>query len=342
MKSVVQEFIKDVAIPTHYIFLGNRSDGSKWFTAKWGMVMDTDGIYCYLGDRDPDGRDRTCNLIGLVNYKNGVIRFFDNETLRGMFSSDELEELKKQCGGEFLSFEQINKDFLHSFEVESSDENKLYPLPDDVGSPYYEDYHDYNMFEYLLNTQKFLSREGLNSSMDDILVIDSNGYDSGVFFSTDWGWYGDISRRWLASATYPEYPNFDMKHEWDSFVAILDEMAEEDLANPDSDIKKCVDMQKAAQGKDIVEIAFRLTDGNELVAPIDAHAFENGNAILTGYGPIINLDECYLCDLNDFENYSDVLKDRNKCYGKAKYWIEQKQITCISDYYTEKEIWPLP
>lgn len=101
-------------------------------------------------------------------------------------------------------------------------------------------------------------------------------------------------------------------------------------------------MQKAAQGKDIVEIAFLLTDGNELVAPIDARAFENGNAILTGYGPIINLDEYYLGDLNDFENYSDVLKDRNKCYGKAKYWIEQKQITCISDYYTEKEIWPLP
>lgn len=182
MKSIVQEFIKKIANPARYIFLGNSSDGSKWFTAKWGMVIDIDGIYCHLGDRDPNGQDCKCNLIGLVNYNNGVIRFFDNETLRSMFNSDELEELKKQCGGEFLSFEQVKKDFLHSFEVESSDEKELYSLPDDVGCPDYDDYHDYNMLEYLLNTQKFLNRESLKTSMDVLTVIESSGYDDGVFF----------------------------------------------------------------------------------------------------------------------------------------------------------------
>lgn len=340
MKGIVQKFLKDVATPENPIFLGHGPDGANWFTAKWGMVMETDGIYCYLGDRDPNGDDRVCKLIGLVNYENKAIRFFDNETLRSMFSADELEKLKELSGGKFLSFEQINKDFLHSFDVESSDENKLYPLPDDVGCPDYEGYHDYNMLEYLLNTQKFMSREGLKSSMEDSLTIENNGYDSSVFYSTTCGWYGDISRRWLASATYPEYPNFDMKHEWDLFVEELDEMKEEDLADPNSNTKKYIDMQKAVQGHDIVEITFSLYCFSEAVAPIHSCAFESGNVTLTGYGPIINFDECYPGNLDDFEEIRDVLHGRNEFYGKAKYWIKQKDITLIRDSNGET-IWPV-
>lgn len=340
MKNIVQKFLKDIAIPENSIFLGHGPDGANWFTAKRELVMETDGIYCHLGDRDPNGNNRTCKLIGLVNYENRTIRFFDNETLRGMFSADELEELKKLSGGKFLSFEQISKDFLHSFDVESSDENKLYPLPDDVGCSDYDDYHDYNMFEYLLNTQKFMGREALNTAMDGITELDNNGYDDAVIYLSSLGWYGDISCRWLASATSPEYPNFDMKHEWDLFVKDLDEMKEEDLSDPNSNTKKYIDMQKAVEGQSAVKIVFSLTDGSETAALIDSCEFKSGNVILTDYGPIINLDKCYLDNMNDFEEIRDLLHNRNEFYGKAKYWIKQKNIKRICDSNGET-IWPV-
>lgn len=337
MKDMLQKFKTDFLFTDEEKFIGCNARGTSWQAVRQTLTNESYAIYAHVGkERSPD-TFYEYHIIAVAKYGEENIRFFNSKTLQRMFTPEELDNLKELGGGTFLSFEQVVNDMMLALKAESADSGTLYPLPDSVEDEE-EDFYDCDMLEHLLNPEHKPDTEVLKLALQDLDVVECDGYTR--ILHESYGWFLEMSLRWLASVTDRNYPHFDMKYEWDSFLKTLESMAQDALADPDSDIKKYVDMQKAVRGHEVVKIDFECTDGSIESLDVYARAFEAGTVSLCVDGPVIDLDADYAGAPADLDAVSHKLTSVEYTdYEEAEHWIGQEDIVAIRD--GEKTLWPL-
>ena len=300
------------------------------------LTKEVYAIYAYAGT--PAKKECKYQLIAVAANDDSVIRFFDNKTLRKMFTAQERNALRETFGGKLIKFGQVLQDFISALNVKEGSCLR-YPLPGSVEDK--EEYcYDTDMVEYALMPEEFSVDKRLQSAIED---MDEISRMDGFFwiFSEDEGWFREITLRWLASVIGPEYPRYDLQREKNLYFAQLAHMAEDAKADASNPLNKYIGMKDAVKGHDIVTVDFLCADGSIESLNVHARAFEDGWVQTTIEAPIVDFEEYYVGEPAILE--AIIPKLTSTVYadmGAEGQWVDRNNVLAIRD--GEQVLWSAP
>ena len=336
---MLERFKKEFLYTTASQFHGKTSGRTFQHAVKKDITDNTYGIYAYTGTPHPSNGILKYHLIAVAENEDKVIRFFDGPTLRKLFTAEEREELQQISGGKLFTYEQVKADFLLALKGEWPKES-LHPLPGIV-SQKEEQYYERDIVIHMFGVESIPIDEQLRSGLPGLEEIDCFENDFWIFDESD-GWYREISLRWLASVIDEQYPHFDIQHEKDMYMEILDRKGKEMLADPNCLLSRYLDMKAAVQGHEVVDVEFRCNDNTTEHINIYAKAFEGsqGNAFIGS--PCVDVEKYYAGKDAALDLLADKLTSASfEDVGDVGLWIDRDNVLSIRDQNTGELLWTL-
>lgn len=354
MRAVVKEFVENFLFQDVWeddsddcIFLGDTAKGAQWQAVRRTITDDTYAVYARKGKMNIS-KNVVYSIIAVVKYGKREVRFFDSDVFHSIFNAKELNELKALSGKEFLSFEQVVNDMMSALHEENK-KAMLYPLPGSVENERFKD--EKGCKEHVIRRVFFPNEDpGTDELRGSLHLLGQlREYKSIPVIEDGFGLFIGMAHRWLGSVTDPNYPHFDMQREWKSFLDTVDSMVKKELANPNSIIKKCLDMENAVKGHETVKIDFKCVDGSIESLDVKASAFGYvSNSPICTDDPTICFNTSYVGNIADldaiapkltgtyYKGYDYDLADVNL---DNPLWIFQDDIVAIHD--GDKLLWSL-
>lgn len=330
---MLKEFEKEFLFTDEGEFSNGKYGQLYVHAVKRNITKGVYAIYAYAGACTK--KERKYQLIAVAANDDSVIRFFDNKTLRKMFTAQERNVLRETFGGKFIKFEQVLHDFSLALNVKEESDSR-YPLPGSVENK--EEYcYATDMVEYALMPEEFSVEERLQSAIEDMGEISCmNGYF--WIFAEDEGWFREVTLRWLASVIAPEYPRYDMQREKNLYITQLTHMAEDAKADASNPLSKYIGMKNAVKGHDLVTVDFLCANDSIESLKVHARAFEDGWVQTMIGEPIVDFEEYYAGEPAALKAIIPKLTSTSFAdLGAEGQWIGRNNVLAIRD--GEQVLW---